>query len=189
MKSQQFLEGWTIKHLEDKGEGRHISIPDDAMLREKRTAEAESGLNGCWFEGHDYLYAKSFTLSEEELKDHLVLEFEGVYRNAEVRINGQKAGFRPYGYTNFYVDCDAFVQPGENLVEVIAQNTDQPNSRWYSGAGIYRPVQLWRGPKEHIELNGVRITTLSVNPVKVRVDVKTMGNGTVTIEILDGTFL
>ena len=186
MISELFHDGWTIRHLEDPGEGRPVSIPDDAMLREKRTSEAESGLNGSWFEGHDYLYARAFTLSEADVQDHLVLEFEAVYRNAEVRINGEKAGFRPYGYTNFYVDCDAFVHAGENTVEVIARNADQPNSRWYSGAGIYRPVRLWRGPKEHIALNGVRITTLAVNPVKIRVDVKTTGNGSVTVEILDG---
>ncbi|MBR6954087.1 MAG: DUF4982 domain-containing protein [Clostridia bacterium] len=186
MRSELFHDGWTCKHLEDAGEGRPVSIPDDAMLREKRTAEAESGLNGSWFEGHDYLYTRSFTLSPEDLQDHLVLEFEGVYRNAEVRINGQKAGFRPYGYTNFYVDCDAFVHAGENTLEVIARNADQPNSRWYSGAGIYRPVRLWRGPKQHVELNGVKITTLSVDPVKVRVDVKTTGDGPVRLEILDG---
>ena len=186
MISELFHEGWTCRHLEDAGEGIPVSIPDDAMLREKRTGEAESGLNGSWFEGHDYLYARTFTLSETDVNGHLVLEFEGVYRNAEVRINGQKAGFRPYGYTNFYVDCDVFVHAGENTLEVIARNADQPNSRWYSGAGIYRPVRLWRGGKKHIELNGVKITTLSVNPVKVRADVKTTADGPVTVEILDG---
>ena len=186
MLSELFHDGWTCRHLEEAGEGRPVSIPDDAMLREKRTHEAASGLNGSWFEGHDYLYAKRFTLSEADLAGCLVLEFEGVYRNAEVRINGQKAGFRPYGYTNFYVDCGAFVRAGENTVEVIARNADQPNSRWYSGAGIYRPVRLWRSGKQHIALNGVKITTLSVRPVKIRVDVKTSGDGPVAVEIRDG---
>ncbi len=186
MIGELFHDGWFCKHLEDTGEGRAVSIPDDAMLREKRTGEAGSGLNGSWFEGHDYLYTKRFTLTEDDVKGRLVLEFEGVYRNAEVRINGLKAGFRPYGYTNFFVDCDAFVRPGENTVEVIARNADQPNSRWYSGAGIYRPVRLWRGPKACIEPNGLRITTLSVNPVRIRVDVKAAGEGGVNVEILDG---
>ncbi len=186
MISQLFHDGWTCRHLEDLGEGRPVVLPDDAMLREKRTGDADSGLNGGWFEGRDYLYAKSFTLSEADVKGHLVLEFEGVYRNAEVRLNGQKAGFRPYGYTNFYVDCDAFVHAGENTVEVIARNADQPNSRWYSGAGIYRPVRLWRSGARHIELNGVRITTCSLRPVTVRVKVRTSGDGPVAVEILDG---
>ena len=94
-----------------------------------------------------------------------MLEFEGVYRKAEVALNGQKAGFRPYGYTNFYVECDDFLTAGENTVEVIARNADQPNSRWYSGAGIYRPVRMWTGEKDrYIELNGVKIRTLSLIP-------------------------
>ncbi len=53
MRSELFHDGWTVRHLEDEGEGRPVSIPDDAMLREKRTGEAESGLNGSWCEGHD----------------------------------------------------------------------------------------------------------------------------------------
>ncbi|MBR6029964.1 MAG: DUF4982 domain-containing protein [Clostridia bacterium] len=186
MRSELFHDGWTVRHLEDEGEGRPVSIPDDAMLREKRTGEADSGLNGSWFEGHDYLYARRFTLPEDDAGKHHVLEFEGVYHNAEVLINGHKAGFRPYGYTNFYVDCDPFFRPGENLIEVIARNADQPNSRWYSGAGIFRPVRLWSSGKDHIELNGVKITTLSVSPARISVSVKTSGEGPVRVEIVDG---
>lgn len=179
-------KGWSVKHLEDPGEGIQVTIPDDAMLREKRAGGAGSGLNGSWFEGYDYLYSRYLNLNEEQLKRHHVLEFEGVYRKAEVLINGQKAGYRPYGYTNFYVDCNPFFKPGENIIEVIARNADQPNSRWYSGAGIFRPVQLWSGPKDHIVLNGVRITTLNLSPVTVRVEVKTTWSGPVSVEIRDG---
>ena len=162
-----------------------MRVPDDAMLREKRSHDALGGLNVGWFEGHDYLYAKEFTLTAEEAKRHNVLEFEGVYRRAEVRINGTDAAFRPYGYTNFYVDCDAFFTKGTNRVEVISRNADQPNSRWYSGAGLYRPVALWTGPEEYIHINGVKIRTLSIEPVTVEVTVLTQGEGPVTVEILD----
>ncbi len=185
MKSILFHDGWTVRHLNDPGEGTPVRIPDDAMLREKRTPDALGGLNVGWFEGCDYLYTKHFTLSEEEARLHHVLEFEGVYRCAEVRVNGKKAGFRPYGYTNFYVDCDDFLSVGENTVEVIARNADQPNSRWYSGAGIYRPVRMWSGEKNHIELNGVKIKTLSLHPAKIEVTVKTKGEGTVFVDVLD----
>ncbi len=186
MRNTLFHDGWTCRHLEEAGEGRPVRIPDDAMLRERRSADALGGLNVSWFEGYDYLYAKRFHLSEEEARLHHVLEFEGVYRCAEVRLNGQKAAFRPYGYTNFYVPCDEFLHAGENTVEVIARNADQPNSRWYSGAGIYRPVRLWASEKDHIELNGVRIKTLSLSPAKVEVSVKASGEGSVSVEILDG---
>ena len=186
MKAIDFHQGWTCRHLDEPGTEKPVSIPDDAMLREKRSADALGGLNVSWFEGYDYLYARRFTLSAEEAAGHNVLEFEGVYHNAEVSINGKKAGFRPYGYTNFYVDCDGFFTEGENTVEVIARNADQPNSRWYSGAGIYRPVRLWRAGKEYIALNGVKIRTLSIAPARIEVTVKTSGEGPVALEILDG---
>ena len=180
-----FHEGWFCKHLEDEGPGIPVRLPDDAMLREKRSEDALGGLNVGWFEGHDYLYSKVFALSAEEAERHHVLEFEGVYRRAEVRINGQKAAYWPYGYSNFYVECDEFFHAGENLIEVIARNADQPNSRWYSGAGIYRPVRLWSSGKEYIALNGVRITTLSLDPARIRVDVTTSGDGPVKVEVLE----
>ncbi len=113
------------------------------------------------------------------------LEFEGVYHNAEVWLNGQKAAFRPYGYTNFYVDCAPYLHAGENELRVIACNADQPNSRWYSGAGIYRPVQLWTARGAHIALNGVKIRTLSLDPAVVEVRVKTTAPGTVRLTVDD----
>ena len=115
-----------------------------------------------------------------------MLEFEGVYRKAEVFVNGKKAAFRPYGYTNFYVELDGLLHAGENTVEVIARNADQPNSRWYSGAGIYRPVKLWSSPKKYIPLNGVKIRTVSISPAVIAVTVKTSVPGDVQVDILDG---
>ena len=103
MQFQHFHDGWFCRHLEETGPGLPVSIPDDAMLREPRSATSMGGLNVSWFEGRDYAYNKTFSLTEEQLQGSLVLEFEGVYRKAEVWLNGKKAAFRPYGYTNFYV--------------------------------------------------------------------------------------
>ncbi len=187
MKNVLFQDGWTCRHLDENGEGTPVRIPDDAMLREKRTEDALGGLNVSWFEGFDYLYKKSFSLTDAEVKKHHVLEFEGVYRCATVSINGKEAAFRPYGYTNFYVDCDPFLRDGVNTVEVVARNADQPNSRWYSGAGIYRPVRMWSGDADaYIELNGIKIRTLSLSPAQIEVSVATHGEGALRLEILDG---
>lgn len=186
MKSISFNDHWYVRHAEEPGLGEPVTLPHDAMLSEPRTAIAEGGLNVSWFEGRDYVYTKTFTVLAEQLEQHNVLEFEGVYRKAEVFINGQRAAFRPYGYTNFYVDLDTYLHTGENTIEVIARNADQPNSRWYSGAGIYRPVKLWTSPKAHIELNGVRIRTVSIDPAVVEVRVSTSVPGTVKVQILDG---
>jgi beta-galactosidase len=186
MKSVSFNLGWYVRHVEDTGLGTPVTLPHDAMLSEPRTALAEGGLNVSWFEGRDYVYTKKWDVTPEQLARHNVLEFEGVYRKAEVFVNGKKAAFRPYGYTNFYVELDGLLHAGENTVEVIARNADQPNSRWYSGAGIYRPVKLWSSPKTYIPLNGVKIRTVSTSPAVIAVTVKTSVPGDVQVEILDG---
>ena len=186
MKSISFNLGWYVRHVEDSGLGTPVTLPHDAMLSEPRTALAEGGLNVSWFEGRDYVYTKKWDVTQAQLAQHNVLEFEGVYRKAEVFVNGKKAAFRPYGYTNFYVELDGLLRAGENTVEVIARNADQPNSRWYSGAGIYRPVKLWSSPKKYIPLNGVKIRTVSISPAVIAVTVKTSVPGDVQVEILDG---
>ena len=185
MKATPLLTGWTCRHLGDTAPGKTVTLPHDAMLAEPRTALSAGGTNTGWYEGHDYEYRRTLTVPENELTDTHILEFEGVYHNAEVWLNGQKAAFRPYGYTNFYVDCAPYLHVGENELRVIARNADQPNSRWYSGAGIYRPVQLWTAKGAHITLNGVKIRTLSLQPAIVEVRVKTTAPGTVRLTMDD----
>lgn len=185
MKPTPLLTGWTCRHLGDTAPGKTVTLPHDAMLAEPRTALSAGGTNTGWYEGYDYEYRRTLTVPENELADTHILEFEGVYHNAEVWLNGQKAAFRPYGYTNFYVDCAPYLHAGENELRVIARNADQPNSRWYSGAGIYRPVQLWTARGVHITLNGVKIRTLSLDPAVVEVRVKTTAPGTVRLTMDD----
>ena len=185
MKATSLLTGWTCRHLGDTAPGKPVTLPHDAMLAEPRTAISAGGTNTGWYEGYDYEYQRTLTVPENELADTHILEFEGVYHNAEVWLNGQKAAFRPYGYTNFYVDCAPYLHAGENELRVIARNADQPNSRWYSGAGIYRPVQLWTARGAHITLNGVKIRTLSLQPAIVEVRVKTTAPGTVRLTVDD----
>lgn len=185
MKATPLLTGWTCRHLGDTAPGKTVTLPHDAMLAEPRTALSAGGTNTGWYEGYDYEYRRTLTVPENELADTHILEFEGVYHNAEVWLNGQKAAFRPYGYTNFYVDCAPYLHAGENELRVIARNADQPNSRWYSGAGIYRPVQLWTARSAHIALNGVKIRTLSLDPAVVEVRVKTTAPGTVRLTVDD----
>ena len=185
MKATSLLTGWTCRHLGDTAPGKPVTLPHDAMLAEPRTALSAGGTNTGWYEGYDYEYRHTLTVPENELADTHILEFEGVYHNAEVWLNGQKAAFRPYGYTNFYVDCAPYLHAEENELRVIARNADQPNSRWYSGAGIYRPVQLWTARGAHIALNGVMIRTLSLDPAVVEVRVKTTAPGTVRLTVDD----
>lgn len=186
MQKISFNEGWLFGRLNEESR-REVTLPHDAMIGEKRTAESAGGKNTGWYEGHDYVYEKTFSVPDEWKEKHIVFEFEGVYRNAKVYINGQLAGGRAYGYSNFYVDADKFLEFGkDNVIRVEAFNSDQPNSRWYSGAGIYRPVWLYVMPSSHIQLNGIKIKTLDYEQPSVRISVNTSDAGDVKIEVLDG---
>ena len=187
MKRYDFNTGWTCRPLSREGEAVPVTLPHDAMRTEQRVSTSLGEGNIGWFEGGDYEYRKVFSIPDDLQGQTLILEFESVYHNAEVWLNGEKIAFRPYGYTNFYVDLTSHLRPGENELTVLARNADQPNSRWYSGTGIYRPVWLWAGKKDHILLNGVRIRTLAINPARIQVEVETSAPGTVHLEILDGT--
>ena len=184
MRAGPFNDGWTCRHLEGAEAPKPVSIPHDAMLAEHRDALAASGKNGCWFEGFDYLYEKAFTAPADWADKALLLE--GVYQRAEVALDGEKLAFRPYGYTNFYVDLTGKLTPGAHTLTVIARNADQPNSRWYSGAGIYRPVTLWVADEAHIAVNGVKIRTVSIAPAQIEVSVRTTAPGEMQLDVLDG---
>lgn len=179
-----FNEKWEYRHLDRDEEWKSVTLPHDAAIFEKRSTDAEAGVNTGWFLGYDYEYRKYFKVPAEYENKTVIFEFEGVYHNAEVYINGELAVYRPYGYTNFYVTADKYLKYGaENEIRVIARNADQPNSRWYSGAGIYRPVNMFVGEKQRITLNGVKIRTLSLYPAVVEVMVNSTGVGEVAVTI------
>ncbi len=188
MRAIDFNTGWSWKHLNEAGEGLPCTIPHDAMLGEKRSGLSAGGINTGWYEGYDYKYTKRFTPDGALAAGTAILEFEGVYHNAEIWLDGEKLAFRPYGYTNFYVDLTGKLTAGrESVLEVIARNADQPNSRWYSGAGIYRPVKLWTAERDYIKLNGVKLRTLSLDPAQIQVKIATHGAGAVALSVWDGT--
>lgn len=178
MKKYDFSNGWSYKHLGADEPFKAITVPHDAMFYEPRTEIAKGGRNIGFFEGHDYIYRKEFHANTEWKNNRILIEFEGVYHNAEVYLNNKKIHFRPYGYTNFFVDISKELLFDEmNVLEVVAHNSDQPNSRWYSGAGLYRPVHLYIGGEKHIKVNGVRIKTLSLNPATVQLNLEASGSG------------
>ena len=180
-----FNNAWKYRHLGAENEPFiTVTLPHDAAISEKRSQNSNGGTNTGWFEEYDYEYVKTFDVPENYKDKVITFEFEGVYHNAEVYINGVKAAERHYGYTNFYVPANEFLKFGEqNEIRVIAHNADQPNSRWYSGAGIYRPVTMWVADKKHIEFNGVKIRTTSLDPATVQVTVTASEPGEVAVAI------
>lgn len=187
MNRTSFDEHWTFRRLEEPGPGTPVTLPHDAMLAEPRRPDSAGGTNTGWYVGRDYLYEKTFCFSPAWEGKTLLLEFEGVYHNAQVWLNGKQLAFRPYGYTNFYVDLTGRLDRQQpNCLQVVARNADQPNSRWYSGAGIYRPVALWTAPAEYIPANGLKVRTLRLDPPTAEVTVTTTGSGPVRVEIAQG---
>lgn len=121
-----------------------MTIPHDAMQWDPKSADSPSGVNSGWYSARDYLYTKHFSSADirRSSGDLTLLEFEGVYRNARIRLNGRLIASHDYGYSGFYADLSEYIAEGDNVLTVEAHNSDQPNCRWYSGTGIYRPVWL-----------------------------------------------
>lgn len=179
----QFNTNW-IFWKEGDTDKKNVTLPHDAMLAEMRTPEAKGESASGYFPGGIYYYEKKFDVSEEMLEKHLTLEFESVYKNAEVFINDKKVYQAAYGYIPFFVTLDKYLQKGLNTILVKANNVDQPDSRWYSGAGIYRPVWLHMQEQKYIEIEGVRVRTKSIEPKVIEVSVNHVG-GDVAVEILN----
>lgn len=188
MRRLDLNRGWQFSRLGEESAAQTIDLPHDAMLGELRTAESAGGINTGWFEGHDYRYTRTLEVPAAWRDKTVLLECEGVYHNAEVWVNGAKIAFRPYGYTNFYVELNPYLRPGEaNELSIIARNADQPNSRWYSGAGLYRPVWLWLGDRAYLPPNAIRVRTLDAATRKIEIRVATRGRGPVELTLLDGS--
>ena len=159
----EFNDGWEYN-------GRMVTLPHDAMLEAPRKAESAGGSANAYFPGGEYIYEKKFMVPEEWSRKHVCLQFEGVYKNSKVFINGLEAGGTAYGYLPFFVELDDKIIYGqENTIRVEADNKDLPNARWYTGGGIYRPVWLWIGEKEYIQPEGVKVSTVSYEPACIRV--------------------
>ena len=184
MIKEKWNQGWKVSKAGESpmmaavsggaAEASLITLPHDAMIHEQRTPSTKNQHQTGFYPGGAYTYTKVFD-APLEWKDRTVrLEFEGVYMNAMVYINGDYAGGHPYGYTNFYICADDFLKYGEsNEIRVIANNSAEENSRWYSGSGIYRNVNIMIGHPLHIKEDGVRISTPEVTDDTAVVQVET----------------
>lgn len=174
MKKISFNDNWMLG-------GKAVTLPHDAQISEKRSKTASDGGHG-YFPGGIYTYEKTFTAPDEWEGKNVIIEFEGVYRNCTVSLNRKEIGGHRYGYTGFTLPLEDLNIGSENTIKVVADNSQLPNSRWYTGSGIYRPVWIHVGNK--IAYRGVKITTVSIAPAIVKVDVDALAEA--KIEILDG---
>ncbi len=169
MKKQLFGDEWLFGAKKKKKQ--LVSLPHDAMQAQGRSPDALSGSGGAFFLGGEYEYLKKFWVPETWKQQEAVLEFEGVYPQAVVYLNGKRIGGCQYGYTLFRVPLKGLRYGTYNDLRVEVDHSQLPDSRWYSGAGIYRPVWLLLGNEEHIEPDGIRITTVSYYPAIIDVEI------------------
>ena len=159
---------------------RRLDVPHDWAIEGDFYVSNPSGASGGALPGGVGWYRKHFSINQESITNNrFFLEFDGVYMNSTVYVNGQKAGFRPYGYSSFEYDITPYVHEGDNVVAVRVDNSDQPNSRWYSGCGIYRHVWLTKTHPIHVRHWGVFVHDGKVevdyeNPTRQKVTVKNM---------------
>lgn len=170
MKRVKFNDDWLFWNAVRPEEKEKVNLPHDAMQTEKRLPHMPGGAAAGYFPGGRYFYEKEF-FGEWELKDKtLILEFQGVYMKSTVLLNGEKVGGRIYGYSRFYVDLTSKVRVGEiNHVQVVVDNSQTPNSRWYSGSGIYRDVYLLIAEKRYIAPDAVFAYTDPTNAAMLHV--------------------
>lgn len=170
MKRQRLNQTWRFWKCGEEKNASLVYLPHDAMLWEKRSPDCPNGTATGFLPGGKYIYETELTVEPAWQGQRVLLEFEGVYMNASVYLNGEIVGGRLYGYSNFFVDISEKLKPcQQNLLRVVADNSQCPNSRWYSGSGIYRPVNIWTGPKDGIVPESVKITTISIDPAVIRI--------------------
>lgn len=144
----------------DVGSWSVVDIPHDWSILLPKDPKASTLGGGGYIPGGIGWYRKTFTAPETWARQRVLLEFDGVYMSADVWINGTHLDTHPYGYTGFRYDVTPHVIfGGENVVAVRVDNSAQPNSRWYSGSGIYRHVRLVVASPVHIAPHGVVVAT------------------------------
>ena len=169
MQKLDFNQEWRFWNDENPTEARSIQLPHDAMIHENRSADSSSG-GHAYFPGGTYVYEKRFVPDQSWAKKVVILECEGIYKNASIYLNNRKLAFQPYGYTGFFVPLDELSFGEENVVKIVADNSELPNSRWYCGSGIYRPVWIYVCEPDGYRPESVKISTLSASPAKIRVE-------------------
>lgn len=178
-----FTVGWTFRLGDDTAAARPdyddthwrcLNLPHDWAIEGDFSKDNPSGTGGGALPGGVGWYRKTFVADKADEGKLLKIDFDGVYMNSEVFINGHSLGVRPYGYVSFGYDLTPYIRWGEkNVIAVRVDNAEQPNSRWYSGCGIYRNVWLTKVNPVHVARWGTYITADEVSKNSARLTVRT----------------
>ena len=158
----------------DDSKWRRLEIPHDWSIEGAFSEQNPAGVAGGALPGGVGWYRKTFTVPAADSGKVVFVEFDGVYRNSEVWINGSSLGKRPYGYSSFRYELTPHLRyRARNVIAVRVDNSQQPNSRWYSGSGIYRHVRLVTTNPVHVDQWGTYITTPVVTGESAQVTIRT----------------
>jgi beta-galactosidase len=142
---------------------RKLRLPHDWSIEGSFSKDHPAGTGGGALPGGIGWYRKTFKIPSAHLTKKVFIEFDGVYQNSEVFINGHSLGVRPNGYISFHYELTPYLKAGDNVIAVKVDNLRQPNSRWYSGSGIYRNVWLTTLDPVHVLHWGTQVTTPEVS--------------------------
>ena len=154
---------------------RQLDLPHDWSIEGTFNKDNPAGVGGGALPGGIGWYRKTFMLPVVDRNKSVFIDFDGVYMNSDVWINGHFLGNRPYGYSSFRYELTSYLNYGSkpNVISVRVDNSKQPNSRWYSGSGIYRNVWLVTTNKIHVDHWGTFVSTPHVNGKEATVSVET----------------
>ncbi len=181
-RGKSFNDGWKF-HLGDASGAEQptfsdtswttLTVPHDWSPALGFDKNSPGGSGSGFMDGGVGWYRKTFTLDQSYSGKRILIEFDGVYMNSQVWINGTSLGSWPYGYTTFQYDLTPYVSFGDSNVIAVRVDNNQPNSRWYTGSGIYRNVWLTVLNPVHIAFGGAFITTPTVSATSATVSVAT----------------
>jgi beta-galactosidase len=164
-----------------------LDLPHDWSISLAFNQSSPGGSSNGYLDGGIGWYRKTFTLDQASSGQRILIEFDGVYMNSEVWINGTSLGQRPYGYSSFEYDLTPYLTFSGNNVIAVRANNNQPNSRFYSGSGVYRNVWLTKLNPVHVPYDGVFVSTPSVSAssatVSVATDVQNQGTGSASVTV------
>ena len=172
----------------DDSEWRRLHLPHDWSIEGEFSADNPSTPAGGALPGGIGWYRKLFTTPDIEGKI-VSIEFDGIFMNSTVYVNGHEVGYRPYGYSSLSYDITPYLKPegNRNLIAVRCDNYDQPNSRWYGGCGIYRNVRLVVTSNTFVEYCGTYVTTTD-NDVNCTVTLNNKSSDNRTVALVNAIF-